>query len=518
LFDRAVSLESRELADLLDAVLEGFQVVDRDYRYVHVNEAAARHGRTTPAQLVGKTMMECYPGIETTEVFALIRSAIEDRAPHLLDNAFTFADGSVGHFELRIQPVPAGACVLSIDVTARKEAERERRSVEERLRHAQRMEAVGQLAAGIAHDFNNLLTVMLSQGELAVERPEGPTRADVETMLAAARSAAELTQSILAYGRRTVLVREVVDVHEILRGLEALLRPTLGGRFELVVDAAPNVGRVEADRTQIEQVVMNLVLNARDAMSNGGRITITLGSVVLDESHALTHPGSRPGRHAKIVVTDTGSGMDAATRARVFEPFFTTKELGRGTGLGLATVYGIVKQHEGTIWVESELGRGTTFEVFLPTTERAELLRTVKAVHRARDAGGRVILVAEDSALLRKLIGTVLTRAGYEPLLATCGEEALELWAEREAHVGLLLTDLTMPGIGGHELIARVRAARPALPVICTSGYADALGRKTLPDDVLFVEKPFSPSVLLELIERAIRAADASSAPPIARS
>jgi two-component system, cell cycle sensor histidine kinase and response regulator CckA len=500
-----VTLASRDFADVLDAILEGFQVIDSSYRYVLVNEAAARHGRTTPSALLGRTMMECYPGIERAPVFALIRATIEQRSSHLLENAFEFPDGTVGHFELRIQPVPQGACVLSIDITARKDAERERSSVEERLRHAQRMEAVGQLSAGLAHDFNNLLTVIHAQGELAERREGGPTRADLETILTAARSATSLTQHLLAYGRGTPLAREVIAIGDVVRGLEPLLRPALGVQIQLSVAVSPEVGAVDVDRTQIEQVVMNLALNARDAMPDRGRLTIEVAPFQIDEEHALTHPGARPGPHVVITVTDTGTGMDEATRARIFEPFFTTKELGRGTGLGLATVYGIVKQHGGTIWVYSELGQGTTFKIYLPTAAQPQAASPpAPPVQPARAPGG-VVLVAEDSPLLRKLISAVLTRAGYEPLLAVSGEEALEHWDRRGGDIALLLTDLTMPGMGGIELIARLREARPKLPIVCTSGHADAHGRRALPSDVEFVEKPFSPSVLVERIESALR-------------
>jgi two-component system, cell cycle sensor histidine kinase and response regulator CckA len=228
--------------------------------------------------------------------------------------------------------------------------------------------------------------------------------------------------------------------------------------------------------------------------------------VELDAGHALTHPGAQPGRHALLTVRDTGIGMDAATRARIFEPFFTTKELGHGTGLGLATVYGIVKQHDGTIWVYSEPGQGTTFKVYLRTTDRSvEAPVAQRAPIRPRQASTRVVLVAEDSALLRRLIGTVLTRAGYEPMLTTCAEEALEAWARSAESVGLLVTDLTMPGMGGLELITRLRASRPDLPIVCTSGYADANGRRSLPSDVVFVEKPFSPSGLVDRIDALLR-------------
>src|SRR5438874_3192430 len=242
------------MVGVLDAVLEGFQIIGPDWRYLHLNAAAASHGRRPAGELLGRTMMECYPGIENSDLFVLLRRCMSERSSHTLENAFTFPDGLVGHFELRIEPVPQGVCVLSIDVSARKQAE-------ERLRHAQRMEAVGQLAAGIAHDFNNLLTAMLGQGEIALDRPGGPSREDLEIILAATRSSAQLTRQLLAYGRRTVLVREVIDPAEVVLGMERLLRSSIDARIDLRVEAPRGLGRVEADRSQLEQILMNLVIN-----------------------------------------------------------------------------------------------------------------------------------------------------------------------------------------------------------------------------------------------------------------
>ncbi len=481
---------------VLDALLEGFQVIGPDWRYLHVNAAAARHGKRSPEDLIGRTMMECYPGIENTELFALLRRCLEDGTSRTLENAFTFPDGSVGHFELRIEPIPQGICVLSVDVSARKQAE-------ERLRHAQRMEAVGQLAAGIAHDFNNLLTVMLGQGEIALERHQGPTREDLETILTAARSSAELTRQMLAYGRRSVLRREVVDPADVVRGIERILRGSLRSGIELRVDAPQGLGRVEADRSQIEQILMNLVVNARDAIPGEGRIAVQLTAVDLDDDYLGEHPEARPGKNLVLAVSDTGSGMDAATRARIFEPFFTTKERGHGTGLGLATVYGIVKQHGGNIWVYSEPGKGTTFKVYLPATDRTPVAVEPGPRALAHVPSRHTVLVVEDDELLRRLMQRVLSGAGYRLLLATRGDEALEIWNAHQNEIALLITDVMIPGVHGPELIRRMRSQRPDLPVICTSGYSDSdlAERGTMPEGAIFIEKPFSTKALRQQVE-----------------
>ena len=484
-------------------MLEGIQIIGRDFRYLHLNEAAARHGRSTRAALLGRTMMECYPGVEKSPLVAMLHDCLERGTARVVENAFTYPDGSVGWFELRIEPVPQGVCVLSIDITARKQAEQAHALAEERLRQSQRMEAVGKLAAGVAHDFNNLLTVIVGQGELALERPSGPTREDVETLLAAARSSADLTRQLLAFGRQSVQKREVLDPAAVLCGVERILRAAMGTGIELHLDAPAGLGRVEVDRSQLEQVLMNLVVNARDAIEGEGRVSVSLSAVQLDLEYAAAHPGANPGPHLALTVSDTGAGMDAATRERIFEPFFTTKERGRGTGLGLATVYGIVKQHGGHLWVYSEPGKGSTFKVYLPVS-LAEPPRD--AVVTAAGSARGTVLVADDDGLLCRLVDRVLTGVGYEVLLARDGEEALRLWHHHADRIALLITDVTMPGIPGPELIRRMRVDRPELPVICTSGYSSPeLGRRgSLPEGVLFVEKPFSPKLLRERVHELL--------------
>lgn len=483
-------------------MLEGFQVLDPELRYLHLNDTAARHGRRTKEELIGRLMAECYPGVEATPLYAAMQRALTSRTPEVLENAFTFPDGSVGHFELRLEPVPAGLCVLSIDISDRKAAE-------ERLRHAQRMEAVGQLAAGIAHDFNNLITVMLGQGELALARPLGVAREDVEILLAAARTSADLTRQLLAYGRRSVVHREVVDVPRVLATLEPLLQRTLPSNVSFSMDAEPRVHAL-ADRSQVEQVLMNLVVNARDAMPRGGLLSVSVVAATLEAPAPVVTSGAlAAGRYAVLAVTDTGTGMSPETRARIFEPFYTTKARGVGTGLGLATVYGIVKQHGGTILVESTLGQGTTFRVYLPSTDRAVAVDEPPPPSSAvPPSGERVVLVVEDTPMIRSLMNAVLTRAGYEVLLAKSGADALALWTERRGAVALLITDVMMPGMSGPELIAQLREMQPTLPVICTSGYSDdqLTGRDALPAAVVFLEKPFSGSALVQRVTELLPA------------
>ena len=496
------------LEQLLDSLHEGLQVVDHEFRYVYANDAAARHGRKQSSELIGRTMMECYPGVEQTEMFALLGCCLRERSAHVLENEFRFADGTSAFFELRVEPVPQGACVLSIDVSERKRVEASLRESEERLRHAERMEAVGLLAAGISHDFNNLLSVILGHAEHALTRAEGPRREDLEGVMAAAGRSAALTRQLLAYGRRQVMRSEVVDVARLITGLETILRRTLDADVQLSLRIAEQVGTVEVDPSKLEQVIMNLVLNARDALPRGGTITLAVDQVELDADYVQRHPGMQPGPHIRLSVSDTGVGMDAETLARIFEPFFTTKAQGKGTGLGLATVYGIVKQSGGDIWVYSEIGHGTTFKVYLPRSTRAAPPPAPRApvpIASAPAPSTALVLVAEDDDLLRTLAEDTLVAAGYRVLVAASGDEALRL-CESQRPITLLITDVVMPGLRGPELIVAARKTRPTLKVLCTSGYAVAAleEQRELPVDVTFLEKPYLPSALVTTVRQIL--------------
>jgi signal transduction histidine kinase len=506
-------IDPKELAEVLDSILEGIQVLGPDWRYLHVNDVAAQHGRSTKQALIGRTIQQCYPGIETTAVFAAMQRCMQDRTAHVMENEFTFPDGSRGHFELRIAPVPQGICVLSIDVTARKEAEAGRRKAEERLLHAQRMEAIGLLASGIAHDFNNLLTVILGQGEIALTRDEGPRTEDVETLVLAARSAAGLTRQLLAYGRRSVQTREVVNLAFVIADLETILQRTLDDRIELVLDTDKPVATVEVDRTQLEQIVMNLVLNARDSIPGRGRITVALDTADFDSDYVLAHPDANLGPHSVLVVSDTGVGMDAATQARIFEPFFTTKVRGSGSGLGLSSVYGIVKQHGGSIVVRSAPGSGSTFLIHLPcATARATPEPERPPRHQPRAKGQpATILVVDDRPEIGQLMQMMLTLDSHRVLLAQSGEQALSLWREHRPAIDLLITDSRMPGMSGSDLIHRVRQDDPELPVLCTSAQTeqDLADGGGLVASVSFLEKPFTRTQLRTIVHQMLGVGDA---------
>lgn len=389
---------------------------------------------------------------------------------------------------------------------------RERRKLEDRLRLAQKLEAVGQLAGGVAHDFNNILAVINSYTDMAVHglRPEDPLRADLEQVAEAGARAVALTRQLLAFSRRQVPTAVVLSWNAVVAGIETMLRRLIGEDLELRVRAADGLGNVRADPAQLEQVLMNLVLNARDAMPKGGRLDIETSDVELDAAYASQHPDVKPGSYVRLAVSDTGCGMDQTTLARAFEPFFTTKVPGKGTGLGLATVYGIVKQSGGHIGIDSEVGRGTTFRIYLPREEEAAVPVATRP-RPARAGGSETVLVVEDDDGVRRLIRRVLEPAGYTVLCAGTGPEALQLCEGRTGPVHLLLTDVILPVMDGSTVAARFTALRPGIRVLFMSGYMDeVVGHHGVPvTGQDFLHKPFTAGELQarvrETLDRGIR-------------
>jgi PAS domain S-box-containing protein len=381
----------------------------------------------------------------------------------------------------------------------------ERRQLEEQFRQAQKMESVGRLAGGLAHDFNNLLTVIGGHADLLHERlrPEDPLRLRVGRIQEAATHAADLTRQLLAFSRKQMLAPKVLDLNAIVVEIEPMLRRLIGEDIDLIAAPARDLGSVKADPAQIKQILLNLAVNARDAMPLGGKLTIETDDVDLDERYARLHPELPPGRYVMIAVTDTGIGMDEATRSRIFEPFFTTKAPGRGTGLGLSTVYGIVKQSSGHISVYSEPGRGTAFKVYLPRVEEPAETAAAAAVAGAR-GGSETILVVEDNEMVRTVTCEILKRHGYTVVEARHGVDALDIARRYHGHIHLLLTDVVMPEMGGPELVSRLAPLRPRMKIVYVSGYtADAIDHQgMLNEGIEFLSKP----VGLETLVRKVRA------------
>ena len=411
-----------------------------------------------------------------------------------------------------------GSIAHSIAVGIRRKlAEATQAQLEGQLRQAQKMEAIGSLAGGIAHDFNNLLSVILSYARLlADDLAEGnPMRADLEEIRSAGERASSLTRQLLAFSRQQVLQPHVVDLNGTISGMDQLLRRVIGEDVEFVTVPSPVPATVHVDPGQIEQVIMNLVVNARDAMPSGGKLTLETALVALDDRYAASHPGAVAGPHVMLAVSDTGIGMDAATQARVFEPFFTTKAPGKGTGLGLSTVFGIVRQSAGTIWLYSEPGQGTTFKIYLPVAEQGMADVAAAPSPAARNLrGNETILLVEDDAQVRNLGRTVLQRNGYTVIEARGGTEALELFSRRP-EIDLLLTDVVMPQMGGAQVAARLLEVRPGLKVLYMSGYTDnaVVLHGVLHSSVAFLQKPLTPEVLLAKVRDVLDTRPAEAVP-----
>ena len=400
---------------------------------------------------------------------------------------------------------------LTVDLTERKRAEVALRESEDQLRHAQKMEAVGQLAGGIAHDFNNLLMVIQGDSDLIRRKiPEDhPLRRNVDGIREAAQQAAALTRQLLAFSRKQVLAPKVVDLNSVVGGMQAMLQRLLTETIQLVFVPKADLGYVKADPSQLEQVIMNLVVNARDAMPEGGRLTMETDHLELDPASALGHGEATAGRYVVLAVTDTGTGMDDATRERLFEPFFTTKEPGKGTGLGLSTVYGIVRQSGGHIWVYSELGRGTTFKICLPVVaEKPE--REAAPVEAARSGarGAETVLLVEDAPRVRAVVREILEMNGYRVLEAHDGQQAIELSRAHPGPIQLMVTDVVMPQMSGRELAQHLGRARPDMRVLFMSGYTDnAIVRHgVLEAGTAFLSKPFTPDALAAKVREVLDA------------
>jgi signal transduction histidine kinase/ActR/RegA family two-component response regulator len=439
------------------------------------------------------------------------------------------SDGTTFPGAVRMSKLPTDDGTMIIvsvrDVTEVKamDAERERlrtaadqERMQRRLGQSQRLERLGQLVGGVAHDFNNLLGIISGYTDFAAEQLEPlaaqdarlrPMLEDIEQVQAAAQQAIRVTRQLLTFAKSKAASREVLNLNEVVESAGQLLRGSLGGRIELVIEAGAGLWPVEADRGQLEQVLVNLAMNARDAMADGGRLTITTGNAEVDAENAGQRPGLKPGRYCRLAVADTGAGMDAETIERVFEPFFSTKPRGRGTGLGLATVYGIVSGLGGTIEIYSRKGLGTTMNVLLPVSAQAvtAVPEPSPPAEEARGHGEAVLLV-EDEESLRTMAGRILARNGYLVREAADGPAAIRLAAEPAERIDLLVTDMIMPGMLGNEVVDQVRGLRPGLPALFMTGYAQqvldfhGIGAA----DLDIVQKPFTEAVLLTRVRRAL--------------
>lgn len=493
-----------------DAISDVVCVLSGDRRFAEINAAGRRALGLPLEEILGRSCEEVDRGRQDPIVACLALSAgsaagngaaRHPQAGKTFDVLWWPISGAAGR--------PGGTVHIVKDVTAELAARKEREELAERLKLSQRLEAVGRLAGGVAHDFNNLLSVILGYAAFAAKElhASDPIRGHIVEIQTAGQRAAALTRQLLAFSRKQVLEPEVLDLNRVLAGIESMLRRLLREDIDVEVHPGAELGGVLADPGQLEQVIVNLAVNARDAMPAGGKLTIATENVELDDAYASRHVAVRPGRFVLLSVSDTGEGMDAATRERIFEPFFTTKENGKGTGLGLATVYGIVKQSGGNIWVYSEPGYGSTFKVYLPRVDAP----AVEAAHSpapVATGGDETVLLVEDEDAVRRLAERILRGEGYAVLTAANGGEALLVSEQRRGKIDLLLTDVVMPRMSGRELAERLAKESPGLKVLYMSGYTDdaIVHHGVLDPGTRFIGKPFSAAELARKVREALDA------------
>jgi PAS domain S-box-containing protein len=503
--EEALRASEERFRSIVETAEEGIWMIDAESRTTFANKKMAEMLGCTQEEMMGRSLFD----FMDEEGRALAKLLVERRRRGIReqhDFKFRRQDGATLWALLAASPVfdeagrYMGALAMVTDITQRKQ-------LQEQFRQVQKMEAVGRLAGGIAHDFNNLLTVIMGFGQLLYEKLAAgdPLRAYADTINKAGDRAAGLTRELLAFSRQQVLAPQVLDLNSVVANVDTMLRRLIGEDIDLVIRRGHGLGQVKADPGQIEQVIMNLAVNARDAMPQGGKLTIKTANVTLDEAYARSHYPLKPGPYVMLAVSDTGCGMDEETRTHIFEPFFTTKAKGMGTGLGLATVYGIVKQSGGYIWVESEEGRGTTFTMYLPRIE--ESVGAVEEKTAAAPARGtETVLLVEDEGEVRALIRRVLEAGGYTVLEASHGEEALRISEQHQGPIHLLLTDVVMPGMSGRELTERLTPLRRETKVLYTSGYTDdaILQRSALDPEAAFLQKPFTPDAVVRRVREVL--------------
>jgi len=506
--EAALLASAREWRAAFDAVSDAIILMDSERRILRCNEAAGRLLGKPSREIIGLSCCQLLHGptaplagcptlrMKETCRRETLDFPLADRWLNIVSDPLTDESGRV-----------IGAVHIFYDITESKKMEQEKIALEHQLRQSQKMEAIGRLAGGIAHDFNNLLTIIKGYSQLCLlGLKEGDSnRENAEEIQRATERAADLIRQLLAFSRSQVIETKVLDLNPIIQNLEKMLRRILGEDIELVIRLAPDLERVRMDPGQIVQVVMNLVVNAREAIPSVGKLTIETVNVDLNEDYIHAHLGVAPGRYLRLSVSDNGIGMSAEVKDRIFDPFFTTKE--KGTGLGLSTVYGIVKQSGGAIWVHSEPGVGTIFKIYLPAVEEPLEEVEEREVSRALPRGRETVLVVEDYEEVRKLAARILSKQGYRVLESSSGNAALQLCEEHKEPIHLIVTDMVMPGMSGPELAGQLRVLHPELKVLYMSGYTDGRGSVygLTNERATFIRKPFTVDGLSIKVRDALK-------------
>ncbi len=520
--EAALRAERNLLRTLIDNMPDLIYVKDAQGRFLAANVAAAGAvGADAPGQLLGKTAFDFYPHELASRTHAAEQMVVLSGHP-IIDQEEQEVDQAgeprwTLHSRVPLRDEQGrvmGIVGIGHDITERKQAEGEQEKLQAQFLQAQKMEAIGRLTAGIAHDFNNLLTAINGFAELVQMQmpPQDPLQKHVTRILGAGKSAADLVRQLMAFSRKQLMEMSVVDLNAALSEMPSMLQRMIGEDIVLETHLADDLWPVKVDPAQLRQVVVNLAVNARDAMPGGGRLTLATANAALDEGYAAAHPGVRPGDYVMLAISDTGCGMSLEVQAHLFEPFFTTKERGKGTGLGLATAYGIVKQTGGAIHVYSELGVGTTFRIYLPPTQEAAGPPPPTRSEADVVSSAATILLVEDQPEARESVAAMLKLQGHRVIEATCAEEALRLSQEWADPIHLLLTDVVMPGVGGKGLAAQLIPQRPGMRVLYMSGYADdvIVHRGHLEAGAAFLQKPFTSLDLARKVQQLLH----GSSPP----
>jgi len=507
---RTLAEESRDrYLDLYDFAPVSYFTLDEHSRVVEANLTGCQMLKMERRNLLRKSFNKFIDPEDSDRFYFCRKKVLENSSKQTCELKMQKADGVPFFAQLDIIKVGEGRLRVAVsDISERKQAEEKMAVLQEQFRQSQKLEAIGRLAGGIAHDFNNILAIIQGYSELCLFKiaKEDPMREDIQAIIKAGKRAANLVGQLLIFSRRQAMEMKVIELNSLLQNLEKMLRRVIGEDVELVTVLADNLGRVKGDSGQIEQILLNLAVNARDAMPSGGKLTIETANVTLDETFRRNPIGLKPGHYVMISMTDTGLGLTQKVKEQIFEPFFTTKEIGKGTGLGLSIVYGIVKQSGGHILVDSGLGKGTTFRIYLPRVDEVVGEVEEKEVS-GLPCGNETILVVEDEEEVRKLTARILRKQGYNVLEASQGKEAFSLCEEQEGPIHLMVTDVLMPGLTGAELAKRFTQLYPEMKVLYMSGYTSdrfAIGHGNLEKGMEFIQKPFSIDRLAKKIREVL--------------